>query len=77
MYSMNSSDGGSQEWENFSLRYQLISLCMWKAIVSGTAGTARPDCRRPQAIDLCIPEETISNQGGIQAIVFQGETVFC
>ena len=47
---------------------------MWKAIVSGTAGTARPDCRRPQAIDLCIPEETISNQGDIWATVLQGET---
>ena len=48
---------------------------MWKAIVSGTAGTAHPDSRRPQVIDLCAPEETRSNQGGIPATVFQGEIV--
>ena len=47
---------------------------MWKAIVSGTAGTAHPDSRRPPVIELCAPEDTISNQGGIWAIVFQGET---
>ena len=27
-----------------------------------------------EQLDLCAPEETISNQGGISAIVFQGET---
>ena len=34
-----------------------------------------PDSRRPQAIDLCDPEETLCNQGGIGAVVFQGGTV--
>ena len=37
---------------------------------------AHPDAKGPQVIDLCAPEKTISNQGGIQAIVFQGETVY-
>ena len=30
-----------------------------------TEGTAHPDPGRTQAIDLCAPEETVSNQGGI------------
>ena len=46
---------------------------METAIVSGAEGMAHPDSRRPGAIDLWAPEETISNQGGIGAIVFQGE----
>ena len=34
---------------------------------------AQPDFRRPHAVALCAPEETISNQGGIQALS-SGET---
>ena len=46
-----------------------------KATVSGTAGPAHPDSRRPQAIDLRAPAEAINNQGGVCATVFQEETV--
>ena len=38
---------------------------------------AHPDSRRPQAIDLCAPEETKNSQGGTRAIASQGETVCC
>ena len=47
-----------------------------RSYVSGTEG-AVPSSRRPQTIDPCAPEETISNQGGLRATVFQGETVHC
>ena len=48
-----------------------------KATVSGIEDAAHPDCRWPQVIDFCAPEETMSSRGGIRATVFQGETVHC
>ena len=37
-------------------------------------GGSTPGLQETQEINLCAPEETISHQGGIRAIVFQGET---
>ncbi|XP_053528063.1 zinc finger protein 256-like isoform X6 [Artibeus jamaicensis] len=39
----------------------------------GAAGMAQTDSRR-QEIGLCAPEETICYEGGIQTVVFRGET---
>ena len=46
-----------------------------QCIVSRTASRVHTGSRRSQTIDLCAPEETLRNQGGIWSIVLQGETV--